>query len=112
MTLEVAQETRNEKWIVLKLTGRLDAGSADNFKQTIKELIKQNNHFFVLDFSQLKMLSSTGLNALLALFRELEKQGGQLRIACIQAYVKEIFDLTGYSKLFKLFETVELATAE
>ena len=46
---------------------------------------------------------------MLNLFRELEKQGGELRIAGIQAYVKEIFDLTGYSKLFKLFDSVEAA---
>ncbi|MHB2016429.1 MAG: STAS domain-containing protein [Candidatus Xenobia bacterium] len=109
MSLEVAQETRGQKWTVLKLSGRLDANSADSFKQRIKDLMAQGNRHFVLDFAQLKMLSSTGLNALLHLFRELEKQGGELRIAGIQAYVKEIFDLTGYSKLFKLFDSVEAA---
>ena len=109
MSLEVAQETRGQKWTVVHLMGRLDANSADGFKTKMKELIGQGSKHFVLDFEKLKMLSSTGLNALLHLFRELEKQGGELRIAGIQAYVKEIFDLTGYSKLFKLFDTIEAA---
>ncbi len=112
MTLEMAHETLNAQWTVVRMVGRLDAASAETFKHKVKELIHRGQHHFVLDFSLLRMLSSTGLNALLTVFRDLQKHQGEVRIANLQSYVREVFDLTGYSTMFKLYESVESASGD
>jgi len=111
MSLEILPATAERRYTVVRLGGRLDAHTADDFKPQLQSLVAPGRVLLVGDLAGLQYISSAGLNLLIHVCRELRKQGGDFRLAAVQSYVKEILDLTGYTKLFKLYDTVEQAAA-
>lgn len=109
--LEILPADETRKYGLLRITGRLDAATAEDYRARLEPLIVPGRTVYVGDLADLQYISSAGLNLLIHLCRELRKQGGDFRLAGVQSYVREILDLTGYTKVFKLYETVEQATA-
>lgn len=110
LSLEIQPADPGRKYNLVRLAGRLDAGSAEEYKPRL-EAIANGPVFLVGDLADLQYISSAGLNLLIHICREVRKHGGDFRLAGVQPYVKEILDLTGYTKVFKLYESVEQAAA-
>lgn len=111
MSIEILPRDATRGYALIKLGGRLDAHSADEYKPQLQQLLGAPPAMLVGDLTELKYVSSAGLNLLIHVCREARKTGGDFRLAGVQAYVKEILDLTGYTKIFKLYETVDQASA-
>ena len=97
---------------LLALTGRLDAASAPPFKQQIDGLFDQGRYRIVLDLAYLEYIASPGLRVLIEArkrARDLkltDLEGGDVRIANLPPRIKEVFDLTGFTSLFEIFDDV------
>ena len=111
MSLEILPADAARKYQLIRLGGRLDAHSAEEYKPQLQALAGPGPVFVVGDLADLRYISSAGLNLLIFICRELRKQGGDFRLAGVQPYVQEILDLTGYTKIFKLYGSVEQAAA-
>jgi anti-sigma B factor antagonist len=111
VSLEIVPSGPSQSYGLVRIGGRLDADSAESYRPQIQPLFGANPCYLVADLAELKYISSAGLNLLMYVYREARKQGGEFRLAGVQTYVKEILDLTGYTKIFTLYDTVEQATA-
>lgn len=100
---------------LLTLSGRLDAASSPQFKQQIDALFEQGRYRIVLDMANLEYIASPGLRVLIEArkrARDLkltDLEGGDVRIANIPPRIKEVFDLTGFTSLFEIFDDVTTA---
>jgi anti-sigma B factor antagonist len=99
---------------LLTVKGRMDAASAPQLKQAIDGLFDENRYRIVLDLADLEYIASPGLRVLIearkrARDRKLtDLEGGDVRIANLPPRIKEVFDLTGFTSLFEIFDdTVE-----
>lgn len=99
---------------LLTLGGRMDAANAPQLKQQIDGLFDQGRYRIVLDMADLEYIASPGLRVLIearkrARDRKLsDLEGGDLRIANLPARIKEVFDLTGFTSLFEIYnDTLE-----
>jgi anti-sigma B factor antagonist len=99
---------------LLAIIGRMDAASAPQLKQEIDALFDQGRYRIVLDLAQLEYIASPGLRVLIearkrARDRRLtDLEGGDVRIANLPPRIKEVFDLTGFTSLFEIYDdTVE-----
>lgn len=110
MSLEIVPVQPGASFRVLKISGRLDASSTEEHQARIMPLTSQPPYLFVGDLGALKYISSSGLNLLIGLCRKLREHGGDLILVGAQDHVREIFDLTGHSKIFHLYDSVEKAT--
>ena len=54
-------ETVSENSITAKLEGKLVAGSIDEFRERLKELIKNGPNTVILDLSDVNFIDSTGI---------------------------------------------------
>jgi len=61
----------------------------------------------VVNLKGLDYISSSGLRVLLAALKKIRKQNGDIRLACLQPYVREVFDIAGFTQLFKMFDKEE-----
>lgn len=97
---------------VLKITvtGRLVAVCAEEFKQLLLSSI-QNCKQILLDLSQMNYIDSSGLGAMVFAHQEISHQGGQLKIACLQAKPRVVFDITKVYRIFDIYDDVETAIA-
>jgi anti-sigma B factor antagonist len=95
---------------LLSIKGRLDATTSPQLKQEIDALFNEGRYRIVLDASNLEYVSSPGLRVLIEArkrardWKITDLEGGDVRIANLPPRIKEVFDLTGFTSLFDLFD--------
>jgi anti-sigma B factor antagonist len=92
---------------VLGPCGRLDTNAAVEFEQKLNGLTDAEPVWLVVNMDKLEYISSSGLRALLAALKKSRQKQGDIRLACLQPFVKEVFDIAGFSQLFKMFDKEE-----
>ncbi|MGQ9927147.1 MAG: anti-sigma factor antagonist [Chloroflexaceae bacterium] len=97
--------------LTFPVAGRVDAVTAPQLSRAMHEEIARGARRVVLDLSQVSFLSSSGLQALLLIRKELMALGGELRLAALQPQVRKVFDLTGFTQVFAIHPGVEEARA-
>ena len=94
---------------VLSLNGRLDAYSSNEVEGCINTLIDGGCMSIVVNFDGVEYISSSGLRVMLASLKRLKKAQGDLKLACLKPYVKEVFDIAGFTQLFEICDQEEEA---
>lgn len=94
---------------VIKLKGNLDALTAPELKPTIDKLVASKKVKVVFNLQELTLIDSSGVGAIVSLFKRVRMLGGDVKIACLANQPKEIFRLLRLDRAFDLFETVEEA---
>jgi anti-anti-sigma factor len=97
--------------IIVTISGRLDAVTSPDYEKTIRELIDGGNNCFVVNFEQLDYISSAGLRALLLMAKLLKEKSGQVCFANVMGNVRSVFDMSGFTGLFKMENSVAEALA-
>ena len=96
---------------VISLSGRLDAYAANDVERKLDSLITAGRVNLVVNLERLEYISSSGLRVLLAGIKRARKEQGDIRLACLQPYVKEVFDIAGFTQLFQMFDKEEDAVS-
>jgi anti-sigma B factor antagonist len=65
----------------------------------------------VIDFSKTGYIDSSGLGVLVSLSKKIREQGGELRLAGLNADLQTLFELTKLDTLFAITGTAEEALA-
>lgn len=99
----------NGSYVVLAVTGRLDALNAPDFEEEARKLLEQGATTVLLDLSKLEFVSSAGLRAILSLAKELKKVAGGIRFAAVQKDALEVFTFSGFTGMFTFHETLDEA---
>ncbi|MBO6112922.1 MAG: STAS domain-containing protein [Lachnospiraceae bacterium] len=88
--------------IVYMLCERVDAANSPAVQNEMDELSKDGTGEFVIDFAENKYVSSAGLRAILFIQKKMAKAGGREILINVPESVKEIFDVTGYSRFLNI----------
>jgi anti-sigma B factor antagonist len=106
MTLKI---TREEQYTLVKLEhSRLDAASAPQFRQQMREIIDADQRRLILDLGKVSFIDSSGLGALVATLKALEG-GRELFLCGVTENVMHLFRLTHMDKVFRLYPDVTAA---
>lgn len=101
-------EHRTEEGIcIISVAGRLDAGTSIEFGSSVMQLIDQGQHKMALDLGGLDYVSSAGLREFLRAAKALKAKGGGIVCCALKDYVKEIFEMSGFSSIIPVVRTVE-----
>lgn len=95
--------------LVISLTGRIDASSAKDLEQQCLQWIDQGETQLVFDFSGLNYLSSAALRVFLLIAKRLDTVKGSVRLCALNNTLHDVFDISGFSKLFTITATVKEA---
>ena len=101
MALEISDETVGEV-CVLGLKGRLDTDTAADLELAVQDLIDADANHFVVDLAGVGYVSSAGLRVLLMLAKKVDGSGS-LRLCGLNPTVRQVFDVAGFTQLFKIF---------
>ncbi len=94
---------------VVSLSGRIDTVSAPDFEKRLAEEVQKGERCLILDFAGVDYISSAGLWGVLSLAKLLKGKGGSLLLCSLRGMVKEVFDLSGFTSIFSISESVEEA---
>ena len=99
--------TKEKTTVVVSVKDKIDAVTAPEFEKTLANLIAQGEKTFLLNFSGLDYISSAGLRSILATAKQLEPKGGTIIFSGLKGPVKDVFNISGFGTIFKIFETQE-----
>lgn len=99
MDVTISKEA-NKTIAILK--GRLDTTNADLFQQDIAELMQDEHPNIEFDCTDMEYTSSQGLRLFLMLQKRVNSKNGSLVLRHMRPQVKEVFDITGFSNIFKI----------
>jgi anti-sigma B factor antagonist len=91
----------------ISLSGRLDAYAANDVERKLDSVLAAGQTHLVINLGRLDYISSSGLRVLLAALKRARKQQGDIRLACLQPYVREVLDIAGFTQLFQIFAKEE-----
>ncbi len=89
---------------VLAFEGSLDTQTSPDAQTQLTQLMEGGDKKILVNFEKLHYISSAGLHILLATAKQLKTADGELRICDLNEVVKEVFDISGFSTIFKIFE--------
>ncbi len=100
--MQISVKTTNEVKI-LAFEGKLDTGTSPDAQQQLIQLIEAGGNRFLVNFEKLDYISSAGLRVLLTAAKQLKGTDGELRICSLNEVVAEVFDISGFTTIFKVF---------
>jgi anti-anti-sigma factor len=104
--MEITHRLKNEI-LIIAIKGRLDAATAPIADETIKKTLEENTHRLLFDLSALEYLSSGGLRVILGAAKEIRRKEGKVALAGLNQYVYEIFEVSGFTSMIPIKDTVE-----
>ncbi len=99
--MDVTIKTEGNKHFVT-LNGRLDTTNIQQFTEDIAPLMSGEIANIEIDCSGMSYTSSQGLRSFLTLQKSAESRGGSVVMTKMQPNVKQVFDITGFSNIFKI----------
>lgn len=108
--LDIA-DTRHEGILVVAPMGRLDSATAGVLETWLMERIASGETHIVLDFDRLFYISSAGLRVVLMAGKRVKAAGGRLELCALAPPIREVFEISGFFKLFDVHATLDEALA-
>jgi anti-sigma B factor antagonist len=84
----------------LKLKGYIDASNAGDVEKILSDVAAKFDGI-LLDMAKLEYVSSAGLRAFKHAYMDLHRKSGSLTAKNVSKSVMEVFELTGFTRLFK-----------
>ena len=97
--------------VVVGVDGQLIVGNRQDLKQKVLDAVESGARGFVIDFTRTGYIDSSGLGVLVSLSKKIREQGGELRLAGLNADLQTLFELTKLDTLFSITRTAEEALA-
>jgi len=94
---------------IIALVGRLDAYSANDVEKKLNSLIDAGQVRLVINLEKLEYISSSGLRVFLAALKKAKKLQGDIKLVGLKPFIKEVFDIAGFTSLFNLYESEGVA---
>lgn len=97
---------------VVTLRGEIDAFTAPSLRDDLRHLVEETGATnVVVDLGGVTFLDSSGLGALVSVFRRLRERDGRLRIVQPHNAAGRIFELTGLDAVLDLYPDREAAVS-
>ncbi|MGH8621639.1 MAG: STAS domain-containing protein [Burkholderiales bacterium] len=95
--------------LVVAARGRIDYTNAEDFKAALLPHLEHcaaGRDQVVLDLSRLEYVSSAGLRVLMISAKEVRARKGRLVAVALQPVVREIFEISRFTLVFDIFDSV------
>ena len=86
----------------ISIHGFLDANTFEDFDSALNRLFEDSIYKIAIDFGGLEYVSSAGAGVLIGASSIARENGGEIVIVGAKGEVKEVFELLGINRLFKI----------
>ena len=94
--------TRNDKSLVVTISGRLDTMTSPELEQELRPYFSMCDMHLVVDCSAMEYISSAGLRVVLMAHKSIAANGGSFVIRNVGKEVRSVFDITGLSRILTI----------
>ena len=79
--------------VIIKLSGEMDALGCSKIRPNLEALARQQHRHTVVDINQISFIDSSGIGAIVFLFKRLKEQGRSMEIIGVQGQPQELMKL-------------------
>jgi anti-anti-sigma factor len=110
--MEIENTGKEEGRFIIAVTGRMDAVTAPEFENRMLDWIDAGETQLIVDLGGLEYISSAGLRSILTIAKNLKTKQGKLVLCALRDTVKEVFEISGFSTIIPVCESVDVAVKE
>ena len=100
---------RQAEFMVISLVGRIDASNSKDLEEQCLELISSGETKMVFDLTEVNYVSSAALRVFLLAAKRISVAKGSVRLCGLSTTLQDVFDISGFSKLFVITVTLQEA---
>jgi len=89
---------------VLNLDGYLDAHTAPQFEESLKQLVDEGRFNIIVNCDKLAYISSAGLGVFMGFIEDIRSSNGDIKMSNMTEKVFKIFDLLGFPTLYEIVD--------
>ncbi|WP_170270322.1 STAS domain-containing protein [Heliorestis acidaminivorans] len=94
---------------VVDIKGEIDGVGLDRFKAGLAEAGDAEGQSVILNFTDVMFISSSGLGALVAFYKQLRAQNRKLIVYGLRDVIRQVFEIVRLNKVMILVDTEEEA---
>lgn len=106
--MNIKKEKIND-FSVIHIDGRIDTLNSTALEAEMEQLHNSGEKKIIINCSDLKYISSSGLRVFLNAQKKAITTQGILSLCNMQLDIREIFDISGFSSIFTIFNSLEEA---
>lgn len=99
------------KTLVVRVGGRLDITRSEAFEESVIKKFDEQNKDLVVNLSHVTYMSSSGIGALLAVYRHIGAKGNGMCICEVSPVVKKLLDVVEIGQIFNIYDREDDAIA-
>ena len=96
---------------VVTVEGEIDIYTAPRLRELLIDLAGKGNYQLIVNLEKVGFPGSTGLGVLVGGVKRVRPHDGSLDLVCTQERILKIFKITGLTKVFGIYQTVDQAIA-
>ena len=104
--MKIIEEIQDDVTIY-RLNGRLDSNTSPELEIKLSQAISDGSQNMVINFKDLFYISSAGIRVILKSIRAIKRNNGLIILCCMQAYVKEVFEISGVDFLSPIVASMD-----
>jgi len=104
MELTVNITTQQDSSVLATINGEIDAYTAPKLREQLLAIDTKNTKKAVLDLAGVGYMDSTGIGVIVAFYKSVIADGGELTLVGLSPRLKRLFDITGLSGIIHVEE--------
>ncbi len=93
-----------ENYTVLKIKGRVDTIHAVELEAEVNRLFESGEKHLIFNCNKMDYISSSGLRVFLVAQKKVLSLKGELFLCELQPGIQEVFRISGFASLFKIYD--------
>jgi anti-sigma B factor antagonist len=98
------EERQNEQDIYVTVEGEIDAYTAPKLREELLPLSEGKGKSITVSLKDVSYMDSTGLGVFVGLFKQLNRNEGELKLVELSDRLRRLFEMTGLSKIMNISE--------
>src|SRR5690606_29654266 len=94
---------------IVEVEGEIDGYTAPRLRELLIDLVNTGNFHLLVNMEKVDFLDSTGLGVLVGGLKRVRAHDGSLELVCTQERILKIFRITGLTKVFGIYASVDEA---
>ncbi|MCK5570312.1 MAG: STAS domain-containing protein [Spirochaetes bacterium] len=94
--------TKDGKWRIISVNGSINFEAANELHSVFEKVLSEGEKFVRLNLKKVPVSNSSGISAILVLYRNLKKRDGMLEIKGISKNLAEMFRLLKIDRIIKI----------
>ncbi|MCA1595176.1 MAG: STAS domain-containing protein [Chloroflexi bacterium] len=103
MNLDITDKPWGERGATITVKGEVDIYTAAQVRQTILGAVDGGRVQLVANLHEVTYLDSTGLGVFIGALKRARERSGDMVIVCAHPRLVKIFEITGLTKIFRVF---------